>query len=195
VLIQGNAGGNVIEANTIANSGGAGVRATEGQGNVFFGNLIWNSAGLSIDLNAEGPDPIDNDGAPGAANLANRGLNAPAFLDAQGQPRHGVLQGLLSSTNGTYVLQAYVSPTCSNDHREMRRVAGVGTVTISGAAAGASGIGVFRLALNSPNNTSMIGQSITVVAVELAGSGFGSTSEPSICRPYQSDTIFADGFD
>lgn len=196
VLIQGNATANVIENNSIANSGGAGIRATEGLRNRFFGNLVWNSGGLSIDLNAEGPDPFDNDGAPASATLANRGLNAPAFLNAMGQPRRGVLQGLLSSTNGSYVIQAWVSPSCDNAHREQRRLAGFGSVTISGAPAGGSAIGVFQLALNSPNNSSMVGQYITTVASDFdAVNGVSNTSESSLCRLYENDTIFTDGFD
>ncbi len=196
VLIQGNATANLIENNQIANSGGAGIRATSGLRNAFFGNLVWNSTGLGIDLNGEGPDPLDNDGAPASAALANRGLNAPAFLEATGQPRRGVLQGLLSSTNGSYVVQAWVSPSCSNAHREQRRLAGFGSLTITGAPAGGSAIGVFSLVLNSPNNVSMVGQYITATVSDYDSvNGVNNTSEASLCRLYESDTIFADDFD
>ncbi len=196
VLIQGSANDNEIEGNTIANSGQSGIRSTGGLRNTFFGNPIWNSGGLSIDLNGVGPDPLDNDGAPGAAALANRGLNAPAFLRAQGLATRGVLDGLLSSTNGQYTLEAYASPTCDNAHREMRRVVGYGSVTISSAAAGASAIGVFRLILTVPDSQSLIGQAITVIASDFSSAGgVTNSSEPAFCTVYADDRIFTDDFD
>ncbi|MBN8482402.1 MAG: right-handed parallel beta-helix repeat-containing protein [Xanthomonadales bacterium] len=196
VLIQGSANDNEIESNTIANSGQSGIRATGGLRNTFFGNPIWNSGGLGVDLNGVGPDPLDNDAAPGAASLANRGLNAPAFLRAQGIATRGVLDGLLSTTNGQYTLEAYASPSCDNAHREMRRIVGYGSVTVSGAAAGASAIGVFRLTLGVPSGQSLLGQGITVIATEFStAGGLGSSSEPAFCTTYTDDRLFADGFD
>ncbi len=196
VLIQGTANDNEIENNTIANSGQSGIRATGGLRNTFFGNPIWNAGALSLDLNQAGPDPIDNDGSPLAGALANRGLNAPAFLRAQGQLQRGVLEGLLSTTNGRYTLEAYASPSCDNARREMRRVAGYGSVTISGAAPGASAIGVFRMNLVATGGSPLVGQGITVIASEYnSAGGLTHSSEPAFCVTYSDDTIFADDFD
>lgn len=197
VLIQGAANDNRIENNTIAHSGQSGIRATGGLRNAFAGNPVWNSGGLGIDLNDAGPDPVDNDGASGAFDLANRGLNAPVFLNAQGQARRGVLEGALFSTNGQYMLEAWVSPTCDNAHRPMRRLAGYGSVQIADAAPGDSAFGVFSMNLTAMNGAgSLVGQFITVLATEFTANGLANTSEASVCVPYtQSEDLFSDGFE
>ena len=195
VLIQGDANDNVLEGNRIANSGGAGIRATDGQRNFFIGNAIWNSAGLGVDLNGEGQDPFDNDGDAGAGTLANRGLNAPAFVEALGGRRNGRVLGVLSSTNGTYVAQAYASYDCANAHPQARFPIGFATVTITGAAPGESALGLVDVRVHAPSSLSLTGLAITAMVSQIDAGGYGNTSELSFCTMYVDDTIFEDGFD
>lgn len=195
VLIQGDANDNVIQGNQIANSGGAGIRATEGQRNFFIGNGIWNSVGLGVDLNVEGQDPFDNDGDPGANALANRGLNAPAFVEALGSRRNGRVLGILSSTNGTYVAQAYASYDCANDHPQARFLIGFASFTIANAPPGESAIALIDVHVQAPSTLSLTGLAITAMVSQIDGGGYGNTSELSFCTTYEDDSIFEDGFD
>lgn len=195
VLIQGDANDNVISANQIANSGGAGIRATGGLRNFFLGNGIWNSAGLGVDLNAEGRDPFDNDGDPGAGALANRGLNAPAFVEASGGSRRGRVLGVLSSTNGTYVAQAYASYDCANDRPQARFPIGSAILTITGAAPGESALALVDVPVHAPSTLSLGGLAITAMVSQVDAGGYGNTSELSFCATYEDDTIFEDDFD
>jgi hypothetical protein len=195
VLLQGDANDNIVEGNEIANSGGAGIRATEGQRNFLLANRIWNSVGLGIDLNAEGQDPFDNDGDPGAGALANRGLNAPAFVEALGGSRTGSVYAVLSSTNGTYVAQAYASYDCANDRPQARFLVGLGSVTISNAPPGESALGLINVRVRAPSTASLTGMAITAMVSQIDAGGYGNTSELSFCAPYEDDTIFEDGFD
>lgn len=193
VLIQGSSSDNRISDNQIANSGGAGIRQTGGQRNSFVANLIWNSAELGIDLGNPGRDPIDNDGAAGAASQPNRGLNRPLISYAGGGANSGTLRGSLLSINGAYLLQAYASQGCGSGG-QARWPLGWTLANITAASPGSVAGVTFNLPLNRRSPTpALAGLDITVTATEVGGSGNGNTSELSACATY-TDVIFADGF-
>lgn len=194
VLIQGTSSDNRIDRNQIANSGGAGIRQTGGRRNSFTTNQIWNSGEFGIDLGSPGRDPIDNDGATGAASLPNRGLNRPVLNYAGGGASSGTARGVLLSTNGSYLLQAYASPDCGSGG-QARSPLGWTLATISAAAPGSVAGVNFSVPLTRRSPTpALAGLVVTVTATEVGGSGNGDTSELSSCVTY-TDVIFADGFE
>lgn len=194
VLIQGASGDNRVIGNTIANSGGAGIRLTSGQRNSFVDNAIWSSGGLAIDLGTEGVDVIDNDGAASAGSLPNRGLNRPLIGLAGGGARRGTASGTLLSTNATYLVEAYASSGCGGP-AQTRWPLGWALATITNAPAGQIGTIGFSVPLypRSPA-PSLVGTGITIVATEVGGSGNGNSSEVSLCSAYLNDQLFADDF-
>lgn len=193
VLIQGSSSDNRISDNQIANSGGAGIRQTGGRRNSFVGNQIWNSGEFGIDLGSPGRDPIDNDGAAGAAGQPNRGLNRPTLSYAGGGSDRGTARGSLLSTNGIYLLQAYATPDCGSGG-QARWPLGWTLASISAASPGSIGGVSFSVPLVRRSPTpALAGLVITLTATEVGGSGNGDTSELSSCITY-SDVIFADGF-
>lgn len=194
VLIQGSSSDNRINDNQIANSGGAGIRQTGGQRNSFVANQIWNSGELGIDLGNPGSDAVDNDGAAAAAGQPNRGLNRPVVSYAGGGADSGTVRGVLLSTNGTYLLQAYASQGCGSGG-QARWPLGWKLATITAATPGSVAGVIFSLPLNRHSPTpALAGLDISVTATEVGGSGNGNTSELSSCVSY-TDVIFADGFE
>jgi hypothetical protein len=197
VLIQGSAFDNGIWSNTIANSGGAGIRITEGQQNSFSGNRIWNSGEFGIDLNGFGRQIPNNDADPTEAATANRGLNHPAISTARGGHGNGLAKGTLTTTNGTYRIEAFASDTCAGDRGQARWPLGGRTVTITNAAPGGNGSIAFDMNLQAPNFVALDNYFITMTATDNRGAiGMGNTSELSGCRQYvYDDVIFADDFE
>lgn len=197
VLIQGTAADNMVQANIIAKSGGAGIRATSGQRNTFFANRIYESGEWSIDLGALGPAAINNDTAPGEAALANRGINAPFLIGASGGRLRGSATGTLTTTNGNYLLQAFAG-RCINNRAQPEQLVGLASVSISDSVPGQNGAVAFDIALRSQNPpASLPGRFISVMATEMLPNGDAThSSELSACRGYvASDDLFADGFE
>lgn len=199
VLIQGDANDNAMQGNTIANSGGAGIRATSGQRNLFVANRIWNSGEFGADLGNFGREINDNDGAPAEATQANRGLNSPRIdtHGARGGTHSGTVEGTLTTTNGAYLMHAYASYTCDGDQGQAQWLIGIGAADITNAPAGDNGSAAYSIPVASPNpGVPLTNLFVTVLATEIGGAGHGNTSELSSCRVYEfSDVIFADGFD
>ena len=191
IRAHGGANDNSINSNTIAFNGGAGVRLLDGQHNSLLSNRIYENEGLGIDLNAAGPDAVDNDAAGGAATLANRGLNYPALSVARGARRHGLLSTAFVSTNGAYLIQLFSDTTCdASGHGEGRIYHSTSVATIDNASSGSNGSVVVDIPL-SWNNNALTGRQFSMVARDLAG----NTSEFSDCVPYTCDQIFGYGAD
>lgn len=198
VLIQGNASDNGIWSNVIANSGGAGIRITDtGQRNSFSGNRIWNSGEFGIDLNALGRQIPNNDANPAEAATANRGLNHPTLSRASGGHGNGLATGVLTTTNGTYRIEAFASDTCDGDRGQARWSLGGKTVTVTNAVPDGNGTTAFEMNLRAPNFVALDNYFITMTATDNQGAiGMGNTSELSGCRQYvYDDVIFADDFE
>lgn len=196
VLIQGNASDNGIWSNTIANSGGAGIRITDtGRHNSFLANLIWNSGEFGIDLNGFGRQIPNNDADPAEAATANRGLNHPTIAAAGGGFRSGTASGTLTTTNSTYLIEAFASDRCDGDRGQARWLLGSAYIAIGNATSSQNGSAPYQIVLRAPSGVaSLDGRFITVKATD--SEGLGNSSELSGCRAYQfSDLIFADGFD
>lgn len=199
VLIQGNASDNGIWSNTIANSGGAGIRVTDGgQRNSFLANRIWNSGEFGIDLNGLGRQIPNNDTDPSELASANRGLNVPTIAAVGGGHRSGTASGSLATINGTYLIEAFASDRCDGSRGQARWPLGSTNVTIGNATPSQNGSVPYQIALRAPGGVSSLdGYFVTVTATDSQGSiGVGNTSELSGCSRYEfSDLIFADGFD
>lgn len=191
IRTHGGAGDNSINSNTIAYNGGAGVRLLDGQHNSLLSNKIYENEGLGIDLNAAGPDAVDNDASGTAATLANRGLNFPALSLARGAKRHGLLRTAFVSTNGTYLIQLFSDATCdASGHGEGRIYHSTSVATIDNASPGSNGSVIVDIPL-SWNNNALTGRQFSMVARDLDG----NTSEFSDCVPYTCDQIFGYGVD
>ena len=195
VLIQGDATGNAIDGNIIANSGGHGICATSGQQNLFLGNRIWNSGQLGIDLGDNANDAANNDTLPGEANKPNRGINPPITGNARGVARAGVVRGRMQTTNGRYLMQAFASADCAHGGQGQHFI-GYQVIDITTATATANGVTFFEIPVRTkaPQPT-LPGQFITVSATQIDAAGYGHSSEMSTCTTFADDTIFKDGFD
>lgn len=188
IYAHGGAGDNSINANKIAWNGGAGVRLADGQRNSMLSNTIHDNEGLGIDLDATGVDAVDNDAAPGAGTHANRGLNYPALSLAWGAEHAGVLRTLFTSTNGTYILQAFSSSDCdATGYGEGTTYVASALATIDNASSGSNG----SVIVDIPLSGNLVGREFTLVARDTQG----NTSEFSHCAPYQCDQIFGYGLD
>jgi hypothetical protein len=103
--------------------------------------------------------------------------------------------GVLSSTNGTYVAQAYASYDCANDRPQARFPIGSAILTITGAAPGESALALVDVPVHAPSTLSLGGLAITAMVSQVDAGGYGNTSELSFCATYEDDTIFEDDFD
>jgi len=191
IYAHGGAGDNSVNSNSIAWNGGAGVRLVDGQRNSLLSNRIYGNEALGIDLNAAGVDAVDNDAAPGAANLANRGLNYPALTVAEGARREGHVRTLFVSSNGTYLVQLFSDTTCdAAGYGEGRVYHSTSVATIDNASPGSNGSVILDIPV-SWNNTPLGGRQFSMVARDLDG----NTSEFSHCAAYTCDQIFGYGLD
>jgi hypothetical protein len=191
IIVRNDASDNTFIGNIIAYNGAAGMRILDGQHNSLLSNLIYDNESLGIDLNGAGADSVDNDAAPGAATMANRGLNYPALSLAEGTERHGNVRSIFASTNGTYILQVFSDSTCdASGHGEGRVYHASALVTIDNAPSGSNGSVVSDIPV-SWGSRSLEGRQFSLVARDVAG----NTSEFSVCAPYQCDQIFGYGTD
>ncbi|WP_395682928.1 NosD domain-containing protein [Dokdonella sp.] len=190
IRIHGDAHDNSINSNTIAWNGGAGVRIVDGLHNSLLSNTIYENDGLGIDLNAAGVDPVDNDAAPGAANLANRGLNYPALSLAEGGKHRGHVVTAFVSTNGTYLVQLFSDGSCdASGHGEGRKYHSTSVATIDNASPGSNGSVIVDIPVSS--TSALGGRQFSMVVRDLAG----NSSEFSNCAAYTCDQIFGYGGD
>ena len=140
----------------------------------------------------------NDDGAFGALVLANRELNFPMLSLASGTAHKGVVSGTLQTTDGTYIVDIYASPNCSNAGY------GEGTLWLESAkvevhplAGVHMATAAFSIPFTQPAPASMaFGTAITATATDAAGNvSPNNTSEFSKCTLYLSEEIFKDGFD
>jgi len=107
VLITGGAGGNTIALNSVGGLDGPDIAVESGEKNRITGNTLYPSAGLPIDLGADGAtpnDPGDSDGGP------NRRQNAPLLASFDGTK----VTGAIDAPPGTYDLDFYTHTTPSS---------------------------------------------------------------------------------
>lgn len=188
ILVQGGGSENYIGFNTVAYNASKGIRLFEGQRNKLLHNLVYSNASLGIDLGVAGVNPSYNAGDPATANLPNRGINAPVILDASGGRNKGRIQGVFTSSNGSYVLQSFRNDSCDESGRgEGKAVLGTALIEIDNQPSGGNGNVVFDI----PVETSFDLQTRFVTATVTDASG--NSSEFSNCEAYDCDTIFAHG--
>ncbi|HET7064827.1 MAG TPA: right-handed parallel beta-helix repeat-containing protein [Rudaea sp.] len=189
VQVDNGAASNAIEFNSIWDNIGAGVQILDTSlGNAMFDNQFVDNGGLGIDLGGDGVSANDNDSLGGA--LPNRGLNFPLITGAIGGHHKGTLNGTLTSTPGTYTIEAYSSQACdASGYGEGEFSAGYMQFTIPNITVQGQGSIAFQLPLNgyfvSPFTT------VTAIATDANG----NTSEFSPCFTYFDDTIFAGNFE
>jgi hypothetical protein len=154
-------------------------------------NQIYDNADLGIDLSPVGVNPNNPDtGASGA----NRGQNYPLLTAATGASQSGSVSGTLSSSNGLYTIDLYLSTECdSGDHGEGRYPIGQTSVFIVNGTASSDGSASFDVPASSEvYGVSMIGLPITATAYDADG----NSSEFSRCLNYSlGDGVLADGFE
>lgn len=190
VLVQGGGSRNYIGSNTVAYNGEKGIRLFDGQRNKLLHNRVYANASLGIDLGVAGVNPIYNAGDPPTANLPNRGINAPAIAYARGGPHAGHLVGLFTSSNGSYVLQAFSNDGCDASGRgEGQRTLAISLLAIDNQQPGSNGSVVFDVPIESAFDLQPRYVTATITDAQ------GNSSEFSDCQAYDCDTIFAYGND
>lgn len=105
----------------------------------------------------------------------------------------GTLDGVAFSTNGTYIVQAFASPSCDPSGFGEGRVAlGSTVVQIRGAAAGASQAAAFHVPLVAPPGLDLLASQLTATATDAAG----NSSELGSCVTMTyGGPILVDGFE
>lgn len=173
VYLSSNPRGNRIggpgagEGNIITGHPNDGVHVASGTNNAIRGNLIFNNAGLGIDLAPNGVTTNDVADADGGANQLQ---NFPGITAATNSSSGVTIVGTLNSAaSTTFDLDFYASQTCDETgHGEGAQYLGAGTVTTDG-----SGNGAFLVSLPAV----MRGRYVTATATD----PFGNTSEFSAC--------------
>lgn len=183
--------GNVITNNTLfgIELTNAGTYRNEIVANSIYGNSAnWATNGAEVNL-----DGYSYGYNAGGSTAPNRGLNYPLVSSVVGSPSSGTITGVLESSNDSYAIEVFSSPTCEAGGAYAHSP--IGGTTISDAFADPihniyiNGSGSFQFAFTSP--ISLAGRYITATAID----SNGNTSEFSACQPYQCDVIFRHGFD
>ena len=187
VLVEGGGSDNRIQFNEVAHNGSKGIRLFDGLRNRLLGNSVHDNASLGIDVGVAGVNP-EYPGS-GSDQLANRGINAPTLAAARGGQHEGRLTGLIETTSGTYIMEAFSSSSCdASGYGEGQTRIGTKIVEIPGAPG--SG-GTAQVEMPFASAASLQPRFITATWFDVAG----NSSEFSNCVPYQCDTIFGHGFD
>ena len=164
--------GNVNVSNTIANTAAAGVhlQPSAGSGTTIRPNRIFangiDGSGLGIDIGQLGAlpnDAGDGDGGP------NNGQNKPVITGSVVNPDGSrEVSGVLSTMNGSHLVDIYRSPDCPGGRGNMLNLVGTETVNVVllGSAAFTATI---------PGGTPGV---LTAVATRISN---GDTSEASDC--------------
>jgi len=176
----------MINANSIHDNTSLGIDLV----NPVFGATC---NGIVNDNNVDASEPTDS---------ANKGQNYPvlfavdaAWKKVGGVPTpdstNGYVKGQLASHNGTFYINLYASGSCNaSGHGEGEEPVGNGTVSISGASAGANGSVTFVIPIRS-STPALTDRYITALARDTAG----NTSEFSQCSQFVSDRIFFDSLE
>jgi hypothetical protein len=187
VLVEGGGSDNHIQFNEVAHNGQKGIRLFDGLRNRLLANSVHHNASLGIDVGVAGVNPEYPGG--GSDQLANHGINAPTLAAARGGQHAGRLTGLVETTSGTYIMEAFSSASCdASGYGEGQTQVGAKIVEIPGPP-GSGGTAQFEMSFASAGNLQP--RFITTTWFDLDG----NSSEFSNCVPYQCDTIFAHGFD
>lgn len=187
---------NIILNNTIKNNTGTGIFIASGAGatsqkNWLIGNRLYNNGGAGTGFIAY--NGADNDASPAQLDMANRGRNYPVLTRAYGGAEQGIVEGMLNTTNGSYVIDIFSS--AQPDSGFPRGEAEVFhksffSVTVNNAVLGQNGSTGFSIAF--PSTLDLAGRVITVTATD----SVGNTSELSAPVVYTlSDNLFANGFE
>jgi trimeric autotransporter adhesin len=189
VLIDSGSHDNIIDFNSIWYNAGAGVEIDDDSAhNSLYGNQFVANGGLGIDLGGDGVTPESNDSM--GSGLPNRDQNFPVLTYAAGGHYGGTVKGSLTSTPGTYSIEAYESLGCdASGYGQGEFYVGNMQITIPNITVQGQGSVSFELpvGVNAPFGYT----TITAIAID----NVGDTSEFSQCMTYTDDTIFADGFE
>ncbi len=181
---------NKFRYNDIEGNAGAGVRVGTGLGNTIRFNLIASNGLLGIDLAGTGVTPNDDDNAPVASSLGNRGLNFPVLSQAIATfGGAGTVQGTMTSTPGDYYIDLYADSCDASGHGEGYTLLDSKKVSIGMAQQSVSFTMTVPAFLVFPSALSAIATDAS------SNSSPGNTSEFSACVPWTEDRIFANGFD
>lgn len=188
---------NIVYNNTIWNNTNTGIFIASGSGatsqkNWLTANSLYDNGGAGTAFIAY--DGADNDANSAQLDMANRGLNYPVIARALGSPNQGVVEGTLTTTNGSYSIDIYSSALPDSGfprgeaqlfHRSIFGIA------VTNAMPGQNGSKTFSISFSSAT-TNLVGRVITMTATDAAG----NTSELSAPVVYTlNDTMFASGFE
>ncbi len=192
---------NVIVNNTIQNNDHVGISIGSSSTapslrNWLIGNSLYNNYFEGTYFSAY--NGADNDTDPAQQSMANRGLNYPVLTRAYGTASQGTVEGTLSTTNGSYIIDIFSS--AQYDEGYSRGEAQVFhksffSVTIDNAAPGQNGSASFSIPFPSNPGLSLATRVITLTATDAVG----NTSELSTAVEYElvvpNESVFADGFE
>lgn len=190
------ANANYVIGNTISNNTlfgieliNAGTYRNEIAANSIHGNpASWATNGAEVNLDGY----IYGYNASGS-NAPNRGLNYPLIDSVVGSSSGGTITGHLESSDGTYSIEVFSSPTCEAGGVIAHEP--IGATTVSGAFVDPvhniylNGSGTFSFDFAS--STSLTGRYFTATAID----SNGNTSQFSTCKAYQCDVVYRQGFD
>ena len=155
--------------------------------NWLIGTTFYNNGGAGTKFSVY--NGADDDSSPAQQNMANRGRNYPVLTSAYGNAQQGVVEGSLSSTGGSYVIDIFSSalPDSGQPRGEAQRFhASFFSVTI------AQPNGIVNFSIPFSSNVDLMGRVITVTATD----SLGNTSELSAPVVYTlSDGMFVNGFE
>jgi hypothetical protein len=187
---------NQLIRNTIRDNVQAGIAIGSSSGavsarNALIGNSLYDNGAQGMAFTVY--NGADNDAGAAQANMANRGQNYPVLSRALGGARSGEIQGTLATINGAYSIEVYSSaapdPLFGRGEAERFQLRFF-SVTVSNATPGQNGSASFRIPFSNASG-SLIGRVITVTATDVNG----NTSELSAPVVFESDVIFASGFE
>jgi parallel beta-helix repeat protein len=197
VRVENAAHDNKIRSNAIEYNAGPGVRIVSGLGNTVRYNSLFfngypNDTAIGIDIAGLGVTPNDDDGTFIASQTANRGLNFPLLTLATGAPQAtAIVQGLLTSTPGDYLIDLYSGNSCDGSGNGE----GVNWIA-SGKVRIDPGHTFATFTIEAGTFFQPQAWTITATATDAATNPSpGNTSEFSACKPMTNDRIFASGFD
>ena len=186
---------NRIADNEIWNNGLTGVLVGgTGKHNTLSENSIFHNTEYGILLVGVGGN--NNDADPDEQNLANRGLNYPDIVRVYGGSDHGWIDGVLNSTNSSYLIEVFSSRAPDNElfgeGETFHGISGTSpVVAISNAPSGQNGSISFHLGRINRIGSALTGRWFTLTATDIDG----NTSEHSYPVQYVCDVIFANGVD
>lgn len=187
--------GHEIRNNLINNNGTDGIAILSPSRRVWLvSNRFVGNARLPVDLSPDGRNFNDLDvGQTGA----NDQQNFPALFDSGGQPTVGSTRVQLSSANGSYVAQIFLSERCTgvggNGHDDAAALVGTsGLLTLSCAGPNTNCTDSITVPISTAPTYPFTGKFLSATVWDEER----NTSEYSVCYPYQLvDAVFRNGFE